>query len=366
MTEVGIEGEIASTAAATGPPSTVAEPAGSRAAAEAELQRISRQGRATSLLREASLLPVLGLLIVVGAVISPVFLQASNFWGIGQEASALFVTTAGEALVLLIGSMDLSLGGTYGFAPMLAAWLVVPASAFGAGVGLNPALGVVVLLALGGVIGLVNGLLIVKARLNAFIVTLGMLILLAGCQDGVVKGQTISALPTAFTYVGGNFWGQVPVSLVVSMGVVAVIGVFLRYHRLGRAVYAVGGNAEAARAAGINVDRVKIGVFVAGGVLAALGGFMEMGHNAAITASQGYGESVIFTVFASAVIGGVSLAGGRGNMVGVATGVAVLAVVQNILDLKNVNVFWEEAVYGLVILVALVVARVIGGARSQA
>lgn len=359
MTQVGSEQENAILTEPTGH-----EPK-SRAAAEAELQRITGQGRAMSLLREASLVPVLVLLIVIGAVISPVFLQASNFWGIGQEASALLVTTAGEALVLLIGSMDLSLGGTYGFAPMLAAWLVVPASAFGAGLKLDPYLGLVALLALGAGVGLVNGLLIVKGRLNAFIVTLGMLILLAGCQDGVVKGQTISALPTAFSYVGGNFWGQVPVSLVAAVVIIAVIGVFLRYHRVGRAIYAVGGNAEAARAAGINVDRVKIGVYMAGGVLAAVGGFMEMGRDAAITASQGYGESVIFTVFASAVIGGVSLLGGRGNMVGVATGVAVLAVVQNILDLKNVNVFWEEAVYGLVILIALAVARVIGGARSQ-
>jgi simple sugar transport system permease protein len=140
---------------------------------------------------------------------------------------------------------------------------------------------------------------------------------------------------------------------------------FLRYRRAGRAIYAVGGNAEAARAAGINVDRVKIGVYMAAGVLAAMGGFVEMGRDGAITASQGYNEGVIFIAFASAVIGGVSLLGGKGNMIGVATGVLVLAVVQNILDLKNVNVFWEEAVYGLVILIALVVARVIGDRETQ-
>ncbi len=149
------------------------------------------------------------------------------------------------------------------------------------------------------------------------------------------------------------------------MIVLVAIGFFLRYHRAGRAIYAVGGNAEAARAAGINIDRVKIGVYMAAGVLAALGGLMEMGRVQAITANQGYGEGIIFVVFASAVIGGVSLQGGRGNMVGVATGVALLSVVQNILDLKNVNNYWVEAVYGLVILVALIAARLIGGAKSQ-
>jgi simple sugar transport system permease protein len=323
------------------------------------------QGRALTLLRDVSLLPVLVLLIVFGALVSPVFLQGDNFWGIGQYASSIALITAGEALVLMIGSMDLSLGGTYGFAPMLATWLVAPASAFGVGLKLNAYAGLIVLLLLGAAVGFVNGLLIVKAHLSAFIVTLGMLIGLAGVQDGVVTGQTISALPTCFSYVGGNFWGPVPVSLVATAVVFVAIGLFLRYRRAGRAIYAVGGNAEAARAAGINVDRVKIGVYMAAGVLAAMGGFVEMGRDGAITASQGYGESVIFIAFASAVIGGVSLLGGKGNMVGVATGVLVLAVVQNILDLKNVNVFWEEAVYGLVIIIALVVARVIGDRESQ-
>ena len=357
MTQVSSDKQA--TAPATG------QEAASRAAAEAQLQQISRQARALSLVREASLLPAVLLLIVIGAIISPVFFTSANLWGIGQQASSLAVTTAGEALVLLIASMDLSLGGIYGFAPMLAAWLVVPAVDFGAGVELNAYLGILVCLLLGAGVGLVNGLLIVKARLNAFIITLGMLILLAGCQDGVVKGQTISALPTPLWYLGFSFWGPVPVSLVAAVIVLVAIGFFLRYHRAGRAIYAVGGNAEAARAAGINIDRVKIGVYMAAGVLAALGGLMEMGRVQAITANQGYGEGIIFVVFASAVIGGVSLQGGRGNMVGVATGVALLSVVQNILDLKNVNNYWVEAVYGLVILVALIAARLIGGAKSQ-
>jgi simple sugar transport system permease protein len=143
------------------------------------------------------------------------------------------------------------------------------------------------------------------------------------------------------------------------------VGLFLRYHRGGRAIYAVGGNAEAARAAGINVDRVKIAVYVAGGVLAALGGLMEAGRVSAVTGQQGYQEGVLFTVFAAAVIGGVSLLGGRGNMVGAATGVALLSIVQNILDLANVSNYWVEAIDGGVILVALMMTRVIGGKASQ-
>jgi simple sugar transport system permease protein len=359
MTQVSGDKERTSLTQAT------SQEAGSRAVAEAQLQQISRQARALSLLREVSLLPALVLLIVIGAIVSPVFFTSNNLWGIGQQASSLADITVGEALVLMIASMDLSLGGTYGFAPMLAAWLVVPAADFGAGLKLNAYLGIIMVLLLGAGVGLMNGLLIVKAHLNAFIITLGMLILLAGCQDGVVKGQTISALPTALWYLGFQFWGPVPVSLVAAVIVLVIVSLFLRYHRVGRAIYAVGGNPEAARAAGINVDRVKIGVYMGGGMLAGLGGLMEMGRVQAITADQGYGEGIIFVVFASAVIGGVSLQGGRGNMVGVATGVALLSVVQNILDLANVNNYWVEAVDGLVILVALAVARVIGGKASQ-
>ena len=140
-----------------------------------------------------------------------------------------------------------------------------------------------------------------------------------------------------------------------------ITGLFLRYHRFGRAIYAVGGNLAAARAAGIRVDRVRIWVFVAGSVLGALGGLMEAGRVSSVASTQGYGEGIIFTVFAAAVIGGVSLRGGRGNMVGAASGVILLSLVQNLLDLENAPNYWIDAIDGGVILFALILARVIGG-----
>jgi simple sugar transport system permease protein len=143
--------------------------------------------------------------------------------------------------------------------------------------------------------------------------------------------------------------------------VFVLVGAFLRYHRAGRAIYALGGNLQAARAAGINVDRVRIGCYVAGSVLAAIAGLTEAGRVSAVTATQGYGEGIIFQVFAAAVIGGVSLKGGRGNMVGAASGVILLGIVQNILNLANVSSYWIDAINGSVILVALIVARVVGG-----
>jgi simple sugar transport system permease protein len=320
-----------------------------------------KRAGATSLVREAALLPVLVVVVIAGALASHSFLTVDNISGVGQQISALGVVVVGESLIMLIGGMDLSLESTYGVAPMVAAWLIVPISAYGQGVRLDPFLGLVVLVVVGAVIGLVNGLLIVKARLNGFIVTLGMTIVLAGVQNGIVKAQSLSDLPRAFNYLGSAYVGKVPVSLIAAAIVFVVVGLFLRYHRIGRAIYAVGGNPAAARAAGIPVDRVRIGVYVAGSVLAAIGGLMEAGRVSAVTGQQGYGEGIIFTVFAAAVIGGVSLRGGRGNMVGAASGVILLGLVQNILDLANVSNYWIETIDGAVILFALVLARVIGG-----
>ncbi len=143
---------------------------------------------------------------------------------------------------------------------------------------------------------------------------------------------------------------------------ILTLGALLRYHRVGRAIYAIGGNTEAARAAGIHVDRIRIGVFIVASTLAALAGLMTAGQVVAVTASRG--SNLIFSVFAAAVIGGISLDGGRGRMVGALTGVILLALVQNILILSQIQTFWIDAANGLVILIALALARLIGTERA--
>jgi simple sugar transport system permease protein len=141
-----------------------------------------------------------------------------------------------------------------------------------------------------------------------------------------------------------------------------VAGLFLRYHRTGRAIYAIGGNPEAARAAGIKLDRIRIGVFCMAGLLAAVGGLMLAGQVVTVTANQG--NNLIFTVFAAAVIGGISLEGGRGRMVGAFTGVVLLGLVNNVLVLRNTSTFWIDAANGAIILLALVLARAISLIRT--
>jgi simple sugar transport system permease protein len=153
-----------------------------------------------------------------------------------------------------------------------------------------------------------------------------------------------------------------PLAVWLAAVAFVIAGVMLRYHRLGRALYAIGGNPEAARAAGIRVERITWGVYVLAGVLAALGGLAITGYVGAISANQGNG--LIFTVFAAAVIGGISLDGGKGTMFGALTGV-LLGVVGNLLTLAQVPSFWIQAIYGAIILGSLMIARFAGGQSQE-
>ena len=328
---------------------------------------LRRNGRhiMTNWIRELALLPVIVLLVVIGAFVNPAFLTASNFINVAQESAALGAVVAAETLILLTGKFDLSLQSTYGLAPMVGAWLIVSKDGQGLGTNWNPFIGIAIVLLVGVVVGAFNGFMVIKLGFNAFIFTLAMLILLTGIQVGIVSGRTIYHLPAEFIYLGSQYLLGVPVSVWVTGAIFLLSALFLRYHRVGRAIYAIGGNTEAARAAGIHVDRVRIGVFIVASLLAALAGLMTAGQVVAVPASQG--NNLIFSVFAAAVIGGISLDGGRGRMVGALTGVILLALVQNILILSPLTqgqTFWIDAASGVIILIALALARLIGTERT--
>ncbi len=330
---------------------------------------LRRHGRnvMTNWIRELALLPVIVLLVIIGTFENPAFLTSDNLITVAQLAAPLGVVVVAETLILLTGKFDLSLQSTYGLAPMVGAWLIVSKDGQGLGTNWNPYLGIVIVLLVGVVVGAFNGFMVIKLGFNAFIFTLGMLILLAGIQVGIVNGRTIYHLPDEFIYLGSQSLFGVPVSVWAAGLIFLFAALFLRYHRIGRALYAIGGNTEAARAAGISVDRIRIGVFIVASILAAIAGLMTSGLDVAVTASQGNG--LIFTVFAAAVIGGISLDGGRGRMVGALTGVILLALVTNILNLlpaslSQFQTFWIDAATGLIILIALGLARLIGTERA--
>ena len=179
---------------------------------------------------------------------------------------------------------------------------------------------------------------------------------------GATHGRTLFDLPGAFYGLMVITFLGLPLAVWLAALAFVIAGVMLRYHRLGRALYAIGGNPEAPRAAGIRVERITRGVYVLAGMLAALGGLAITSYVGAISANQGNG--LIFTVFAAAVIGGISLDGGKGTMFGALTGVLLLRVVGNLLTLAQVPSFWIQAIYGAIILGSLMVARFAGG-QSQ-
>jgi simple sugar transport system permease protein len=308
--------------------------------------------------RELTLVPVIILLMIGGSLVNPVFFTSSNLIDVAQGGAALGLVVVAESLILLTGKFDISLQGTFGLAPLLGAWLIAPRASEGLGTEWSPWIGLLVVLLVGLAVGVFNGFLVIKANFNAFIFTLAMSILLTGLQLGWLGGQTVYHLPATYIYLGSETWFGVPVAIWVTGIVFLLAGLFLRYHRVGRAMYAIGGNLEAARAAGIKVDRIRIGVFMIASVLAATAGLMQAGRVTAVTAGQG--SNLIFGVFAAAVIGGVSLDGGRGRMAGALTGVILLALVTNILTLSQISSTWIDAVDGAIILIALGVAKLIG------
>ena len=314
-------------------------------------------------LRDLALIPPIIALLIYGYSLKPdLFLTKSYLVDtVLKYQTELALVVLAEALVLIVGKFDLSLESVVGIVPAIAVFLVVgETTLLGAP---WPAWTVLpAALLFGALIGAFNGLLIVRFRLSAFIVTLAMLIALRGLQLAIVGGATISNLAAripAVDYLGSLRILTVPVSIWIAVlafgGGILVLG----YTRTGRSLYAVGGNPDAARAAGIRVERVIWGTLIVAGMLAGFAGLMLSARLGSVAAAQGSG--MIFTVFAAAVIGGISLDGGKGSLFGALCGVVLLGLIQNVLTLAEVKADQIQAVNGLVILVALILARLTSG-----
>jgi simple sugar transport system permease protein len=321
-----------------------------------------RTGPKLARLRDLALIPIILLLLLAGFIVSPNFLTASNLTDVLQQCTELSLLVLAEAMILIAGRMDLSLESTIGVAPVIAVWLIAPATGHSRFLGLDLLPGwtaVPMSLLVGALIGLLNAVVILKVRINAFIWTLGMLITLRGLQLGISGGNSIFELPDSLKYLGHSAWFDIPVSVYLC-GALFIVGIVaLSWFRHGRSLYAIGGNVEAARAAGVRTDRVMMAVFILGSLLAALAGILYVGHYGSISANQGQGW--IFQVFAATVIGGVSLNGGRGTLFGALTGVVALQLILNVMNFAHVPPEWDQMVYGVIILGALVISRFTSG-----
>ena len=290
------------------------------------------------------------LLVIVGArLIYPEFLSSVNISNLLTENAPTGFVAVGMTLLLLTGAFDLSAGA------VLALCAVVYANASN-----HVALAVAALLALGigAGAGLINGLIVTRLRVNPFIATLGTASVFGGAGLLYTGGQAITANKPSFQTLGNGDWLGVPLNVVILAIVAGLAALVLSQTRFGRAIYAVGGNAEASRLCGIRVDGLRVTTYVVVGVCAAIGGMVVSSTLGVVQSTVGANTSL--SAIAIVVVGGTSLLGGEGAMWRTVCGFLILATIQNVLDAKAVNSSWQAMITGGIIVGAVAIDMAAG------
>jgi ribose transport system permease protein len=304
----------------------------------------------------ASRLRAVWMLLLVGIILtiaSPVFLTSTNLLNVGLATSVAALLAVGQTYVIILAEIDLSVGAALGFSAVVTAQILRSD-------GLLPALAAGV--AVGVAVGLVNGLLVTKTRMPSFIATLATMSVLGGLSLQLTSGNPVAVTDYTFQGIGQDRVAGIPVPVLIMLAVFAVFGFVLARTRYGRFVYATGDNAEAARLSGIRTQRVKVLAFVISGVLAALAGFILTARLS--TAEPTAGTGLELEAIAAVIIGGTSLAGGRGTLLGTLVGALVLGVIDNGMNLLDVSPFLHYFVKGLVILLAVFLDRNLDALRG--
>lgn len=287
------------------------------------------------------LLALIVLCIVIGCV-NPVFFSLKNVIKVLRQFSSIGIIAVGGAFVIVTGGIDLSVGSFMAFGAVGVAKLV--------SMGVDPFLALVLILILAGICGLISGVIIVNMNLNPFIVTLAMMNVISGATYLISNGIPIS-FNTYLNFLGGNI-GEVPVAIFVMLIIMVIGHIVLSKTEYGRNVFAVGGNERAARLSGINVSRIKCSVYVMTAVLAALTGVITCANLNSGDVSTGSGYEL--NVIAACVIGGCSLDGGKGSILGVFIGAAILGVIKNGFVLLRIPASWQSITIGIVIILACI------------
>jgi ribose/xylose/arabinose/galactoside ABC-type transport system permease subunit len=256
---------------------------------------------------------------------------------------------------MMSGGSDLSIESTVGFTAMISAWMMLD-QAHTSGWNLNPWICIAVMFILGTIIGLINGLSVIKLNLSPFITTLAMLIILRGLTLVTSGGMMLYNLPDSYTWIGQGSVGGIPVPAIVLVVSFAIAQFVASKRVFGRELIAIGGNLEAARASGIDVNKRILQSYLLSSLLAVFAGWILSARLGSVVTSLGQG--MVFDTMAASVIGGVSMQGGRGTMVGAFGGVLLLGIISNSLTLAKVSPFWIDAIRGLLIFVAVVLDAV--------
>jgi ribose transport system permease protein len=297
--------------------------------------------------RNFALVLVLIVLCIVMSFLSDNFFTSSNFLNIARQISVTAISAVGMTLVIIIGGIDLSIGSVIAFSGVIAASTLSTTQ--------SPVLAVLAALAAGAVVGFVNGFVTAKAQITGFITTLATMGIVRGISFIYTGGYPITIMDKNFSFLGIGYLFMVPVPILIMLLILA-LGYFLTNHtRFGRYVYALGGNEQTTRWSGINVDRIKIYVYTLSGLLTALAGIVLAGRLS--SGQPNAGQSFEFDVITAVIVGGTSLMGGKGNVLGTLIGVVLIGVLSNGLTLLNVSSYYQMVVKGIIILIAVLVDR---------
>jgi ribose transport system permease protein len=279
------------------------------------------------------------------------FTKPANLAVIMRFIATFGMLAMGEVLVIITGGIDLSVGSLTALSGVITAWLMLKGVGNVPPVPMVPA--ILVVLIIGTLVGIWHGLFITKLGIPPFIITLGTWLIARGAGSYITRGYPqVYPSESPFLILGQGKVAQIPISFLILVGVAIVISIILQYTPLGYRIYAVGGNIQAARLSGVNVDRVRIFCYATSGLLAAVTGVV-------LASRLGQGTPVVGSAYelwgvAAAVIGGTSLLGGEGTVLGAILGSAIVGVMQNGMVLLNVSSYLQDVVLGTVLVIAVV------------
>jgi len=309
-------------------------------------------------LRRFQSLAALVLMVIALALTTEQFLTVDNTLNVLRQICANLCLSVGMTLIILSGGIDLSVGSVLALSGAVAAGLLkngvaVPRTDVSLEVTVSGAIAAGLIV--GTVLGWFNGFVITRFKLPPFVATLGMLSIARGLTMLWTGGFPITRLGPSFGFMGSGHWLGLPMPVWISGVIVAASTLVLKRTRFGRHVYAVGGNERAAALSGLNVNRIKLAVYTAGGALAGMAGLLVTARLDSATPNAGL--SYELDSIAAVVIGGTSLNGGRGTLMGTVLGCLIIGVLNNGLVLLEVSPFWQQVVKGAVILAAVAVDR---------
>ena len=297
------------------------------------------------LLSGTGILLAFGFIVLFGILASPVFFSVDNLQSIAVQASINIVIAIGMTIVIIGGGIDISVGSILAFSSMITALLINTITPWW--------LPGIVGLLVGTTWGFFNGLLVGYLHLPAFVVTLGTLSLVRGLTLIISKGRPVYGMPLTIKYIGTGYIGPFRFFYLLPVLIAIVAWFFLKHTKLGQYAYAIGGNEEASKLSGINVNLCKAKFFAVSGFLSAVAGIMLVGRLGAAEPIAGGGYEL--DAIAAAVMGGASLMGGEGRIWGTVIGALIIASLRNILNLLNMQSFYQQVAIGAVIILAITI-----------